>query len=142
MAQTAANETAKIAMEYVQAALKTLAQVAKWPLESLFLVRTTALWLVFIAFRGSIIKLVLSALGFGAGGVQALSLAASLHSRIGNVVAGSIFSTLQSAGAGGAGFAILNGSMQSCAAVFGIVKALCSFTAKGHFYKLRKHWIS
>lgn len=43
----------------------------------------------------------LGALGFGSGGVKAGSLAALWHSSIGNVSAKSLFSILQSAGAGG-----------------------------------------
>lgn len=46
--------------------------------------------------------IVLGALGFGSGGVKAGSLAALWHSSIGKVGAGSLFSILQSAGAGGA----------------------------------------
>lgn len=38
-------------------------------------------------------------LGFAAGGIRARSLAAYLHSKVGNAGKGSVFSALQSAGA-------------------------------------------
>ncbi|EXJ53836.1 hypothetical protein A1O7_09172 [Cladophialophora yegresii CBS 114405] len=66
---------------------------------------------------------VLSAMGFTAGGVQAVSfnetgtLAATIHGGIGNVAAGSIFATAQSAAAGGAGLAVVNGAAQICGGV-------------------------
>ena len=44
---------------------------------------------------------VLPALGFGASGVVAGSVAAAWHGTIGNVAAGSLFASLQSAGAAG-----------------------------------------
>ncbi|OCK86955.1 uncharacterized protein K441DRAFT_671561 [Cenococcum geophilum 1.58] len=47
--------------------------------------------------------------GFGSTGVGAGTTAAGAQSSIGNVVAGSVFSTLQSAGTGGAGLAVVNG---------------------------------
>lgn len=40
------------------------------------------------------------------------SAAAGVQAGIGNVIAGSLFATLQSAGAGGAGVAIVNGVVQ------------------------------
>ncbi|KAJ9601939.1 hypothetical protein H2200_013498 [Cladophialophora chaetospira] len=55
----------------------------------------------------------LSTAGFGAGGVQAGSAAAAVHAGIGNIVAGSAFAIGQSAGAGGAGLAIVNGVAQA-----------------------------
>ncbi|KAF5567791.1 interferon-induced 6-16 [Fusarium phyllophilum] len=59
----------------------------------------------------------LIAAGFGVGGVAAGSAAAGIQSGIGSVVAGSAFATLQSAGAGGAGLAIVNGVAQGTGAV-------------------------
>lgn len=44
------------------------------------------------------------------------SLAAGAHSVIGNVAAGSVFATMQSAGAGGAGLAAVNGAAKVGAA--------------------------
>jgi hypothetical protein len=45
------------------------------------------------------------------------TIAAGIHSTIGNVVAGSVFATLQSAGAGGTGLAVVNGAIQVGGAV-------------------------
>ncbi|KAK0726408.1 hypothetical protein B0T21DRAFT_413742 [Apiosordaria backusii] len=53
-----------------------------------------------------------AAAGFGPGGIIAGSIAAAAQSMIGNVVAGSVFAILQSAGAGGAGAAVVNGVIQ------------------------------
>lgn len=44
------------------------------------------------------------------------SLAAGAHSVVGNVAAGSVFATMQSAGAGGAGLAAVNGAAKVGAA--------------------------
>ncbi|KAH6654318.1 hypothetical protein BKA67DRAFT_274924 [Truncatella angustata] len=55
----------------------------------------------------------LGAAGFGAQGVAAGSLAAGVQGGIGNVIAGSAFATLQSAGAAGAGAAMVNGVVQA-----------------------------
>jgi hypothetical protein len=49
-----------------------------------------------------LVPLVLSSVGFGAGGVAAGSLAAGMHAAIGNVAAGSLFALAQSVGAGAA----------------------------------------
>nr|GAT54527.1 predicted protein [Mycena chlorophos] len=49
---------------------------------------------------------VIQAIGFGSGGVVAGSIAATLHSAIGNVAAGSLFAICQSIGAGGAALAV------------------------------------
>ncbi|KAG6034866.1 hypothetical protein E4U41_006347 [Claviceps citrina] len=51
----------------------------------------------------------LSWLGFGVAG----SVAAAIQSSIGNVVAGGLFATLQSAAAGGAGAAVVNGAVSA-----------------------------
>ncbi|KAG4260543.1 hypothetical protein FPRO03_02366 [Fusarium proliferatum] len=60
---------------------------------------------------------VLAGLGFGAGGIVAA--AAGIQSGIGSVVAGSAFATLQSAGAGGFGLAVVNGVVQAAGVVVG-----------------------
>jgi hypothetical protein len=44
--------------------------------------------------------------------LMADSAAAGVHSTIGNVASGSLFATLQSAGAGGTGAAMVNGAVQ------------------------------
>ncbi|KAG6981481.1 hypothetical protein FocnCong_v008303 [Fusarium oxysporum f. sp. conglutinans] len=59
----------------------------------------------------------LAVAGFGAGGIAAGSAAAGVHSGIGSVVAGSAFATLQSAGAGGVGLAVVNGVVQAAGVV-------------------------
>jgi hypothetical protein len=48
------------------------------------------------------------------------STAAAIHASIGNVGAGSVFSILQSAGAGGAGTAIVNGVVGGSTAVIAV----------------------
>ncbi|OCK92363.1 uncharacterized protein K441DRAFT_678911 [Cenococcum geophilum 1.58] len=55
---------------------------------------------------------VLLATGFSSSGVGAGTIAAGAQGSIGNVAAGSVFATLQSAGAGGAGLAAVNGVAQ------------------------------
>ncbi|PLB46099.1 hypothetical protein P170DRAFT_479018 [Aspergillus steynii IBT 23096] len=98
-------------------------QAAGWATENPGSAATTALVAVGIAAPGVLSAPLLSALGFGAGGVQASSLAAGVHSLLGNVAAGSTFATLQSAGAGGAGLAALNGAAQVGAATVGVGNA-------------------
>ncbi|KAI1374882.1 hypothetical protein F4677DRAFT_447148 [Hypoxylon crocopeplum] len=56
---------------------------------------------------------VLAIAGFGATGIAPASLAAVVQSGIGNVVAGSAFATLQSAGMAGYGAAVVNGAVQA-----------------------------
>ncbi|KAJ5277772.1 hypothetical protein N7524_003925 [Penicillium chrysogenum] len=55
---------------------------------------------------------IISSIGFTAGGIQAGSAAATVHSWIGNIAAGSAMSVGQSAGAGGSGLVIVNGAAQ------------------------------
>ncbi|KAH7094880.1 hypothetical protein FB567DRAFT_600567 [Paraphoma chrysanthemicola] len=71
---------------------------------------------------------VLRSLGFAARGVDAGSAAAAIQSIIGPVMAGSIFSLLQSAGAGGAaGVAVVNQAVVTAAGVgAGVVAATCA----------------
>lgn len=45
------------------------------------------------------------------------SIAATVHASIGNVAAGSVFATLQSAGAAGPGATVVNGVVQGAAVV-------------------------
>ncbi|KAH7630511.1 hypothetical protein B0T09DRAFT_337871 [Sordaria sp. MPI-SDFR-AT-0083] len=52
-------------------------------------------------------SIILSILGWAAAGVRAGSIAAGLHSLIGNVISGSWFAILQSLGATGAGLPAL-----------------------------------
>ncbi|KAH8707529.1 hypothetical protein GQ44DRAFT_830966 [Phaeosphaeriaceae sp. PMI808] len=70
---------------------------------------------------------VLSSLGFATNGVAAGSAAAAIQSMIGPVKAGSIFSLLQSAAAGGSGLAVVNGIVSTSAGVgIGAVAATCA----------------
>ncbi|KAK1478990.1 hypothetical protein CABS01_14674 [Colletotrichum abscissum] len=55
--------------------------------------------------------------GFGSQGIVAGSTAAGIQAGIGNVVAPSLFATLQSAGAAGYGAAVVNGAIQGGAGV-------------------------
>lgn len=61
--------------------------------------------------------LLLPAMGFGAGGIAAGSIAACLQSMVGNVAAGSLFAALQSAGAAGLATSIQVGLGSAGAAV-------------------------
>ncbi|EED19079.1 conserved hypothetical protein [Talaromyces stipitatus ATCC 10500] len=74
-----------------------------------------------LAAPGAAAALLLNFAGFTGTGVQSGSLAAAAHSIIGNVAAGSMFSFLQSAGAGGAAaLGTINGVIQAAgAAMFG-----------------------
>ncbi|KAL4914028.1 hypothetical protein BDW62DRAFT_191261 [Aspergillus aurantiobrunneus] len=120
IAQTTLNEGAKIAAAYGKPALNNSAgfatQAAGWANENRLLAATTVVGGAVALVPGLVVAPALSALGFGAGGVQACSVAAGTHSAIGNVAAGSAFATMQSAGAGGAGLAVVNGVAQAGAA--------------------------
>ncbi|WKT42642.1 Interferon alpha-inducible protein IFI6/IFI27-like [Fusarium oxysporum f. sp. vasinfectum] len=70
----------------------------------------------------------LAVAGFGAGGIAAGSAAAGVHSGIGSVVAGSAFATLQSAGAGGVGLAVVNGVVQAAGVVNDQQKGVASLS--------------
>ena len=59
---------------------------------------TIILWLLEIVGINFFFKLILSLVGFGAGGIIKGSLAAWIQSLIGNVVPGSIFALLQAFG--------------------------------------------
>nr|CEG05041.1 unnamed protein product [Fusarium clavum] len=62
---------------------------------------------------------VLGILGLGGAGVAAGSAAAGIQSGLGSVTAGSLFATLQSAGAGGYGVVAVHGVVQAAGAVVG-----------------------
>jgi len=62
------------------------------------LAKSTAVPLAIGATAVVATPVVISAVGFGSGGVVAGSTAAAIHSSIGNVVAGSWFASMQSAG--------------------------------------------
>ncbi|KPM37771.1 hypothetical protein AK830_g8803 [Neonectria ditissima] len=58
---------------------------------------------------------VLAIAGFGANGIVGGSIAAGIQSGMGSVAAGSLFATLQSAGAAGYGLAAVHGAVQATA---------------------------
>ncbi|KXH34603.1 hypothetical protein CNYM01_03857 [Colletotrichum nymphaeae SA-01] len=75
--------------------------------------------------------------GFGSQGIVAGSAAAGIQAGIGNVVAPSLFATLQSAGAAGYGAAVVNGAIQAGAGVsatafawWGAKKSACGENGK------------
>ncbi|KAF1978145.1 hypothetical protein BU23DRAFT_525848 [Bimuria novae-zelandiae CBS 107.79] len=83
----------------------------------------------------AVTPLVLGAVGFTSGGVAAGFFAAAAHAGIGNVAAGSAFAVLQSAGAGGAGLAVVNSIVGTCAtsrAVGATTPALVKEAKKGN----------
>ncbi|KAI1798529.1 hypothetical protein F4811DRAFT_548165 [Daldinia bambusicola] len=65
----------------------------------------------------------LAAAGFGASGIVGGSIAAGAQSAIGNVAAGSLFATLQSAGMAGYGAAAVNGVVQA-GGILGVIGAV------------------
>ncbi|OTA86310.1 hypothetical protein M434DRAFT_399952 [Hypoxylon sp. CO27-5] len=73
----------------------------------------------------------LAAAGFGANGIAAGSVASGIQAGIGNVAAGSVFATLQSAGMAGYGAAIVNGVVQAGGAAVAVATA-----AKANFLSL------
>lgn len=77
---------------------------------------------IILIFPGLVTTPTLWVLGFGSEGVGAGSAAALAHSYIGDVVAGSAFATLQSAGAGGYGVVVVNGIASTGALAVGAVK--------------------
>ncbi|KAL4776240.1 hypothetical protein BDW60DRAFT_203289 [Aspergillus nidulans var. acristatus] len=122
--QAAFTEGTKIAVTYGQPVLESLAGLAalaaEWAAENPGSAASTAAGIAVIAAPGLVVVPTLSILGFGPGGVQACSFAASAQSVVGNVAAGSTFATLQSAGAGGAGSAVINGVAQAGGLAVGI----------------------
>ncbi|KAI0907561.1 hypothetical protein F4823DRAFT_564703 [Ustulina deusta] len=72
---------------------------------------------VLVAAPMALIAPILGAIGFGANGVVAGSIAAGAQSGIGSVVAPSLFATLQSAGAAGYGAAAVSAVVQGTGAV-------------------------
>ncbi|KAJ5471914.1 hypothetical protein N7539_008483 [Penicillium diatomitis] len=112
-------EGGKIVIVYGKPALEKSAnltvQVASWSAQNPILaacavVGTTGT--IILAAPGLATGPVLSSLGFTMNGTQAGSAAATAHSWIGNIVAGSAMAIGQSAGAGGNGLVIVNGVAQ------------------------------
>ncbi|KAL3492258.1 hypothetical protein BJX62DRAFT_236489 [Aspergillus germanicus] len=120
-AQAAVNESARIAATYGPPAMNKTAELAghaaNWTSQNPVLATSLLIGGAAIAAPGIVAAPALSIAGFGAGGVQAGSIAATVHASIGNVAAGSAFATLQSAGAAGAGTAVVNGVVQGAAVV-------------------------
>ncbi|KIW35536.1 uncharacterized protein PV07_02226 [Cladophialophora immunda] len=91
---------------------KAAAAAAAWTAQNPGLATCGTVGVVLVAAPGLVVAPVLSVVGFGAGGVGAGTLAAGIHGGIGNVAAGSTFAVAQSAGAAGAGLAVINGVVQ------------------------------
>ncbi|KAL6235166.1 hypothetical protein BDW75DRAFT_240448 [Aspergillus navahoensis] len=127
LVQAALTEGVKIAVTYGKPVMESsaglAAQAIEWASQNPALAASTTVGAGVIAAPGLVVAPALSALGFSAGGVQAYSLAASAQSVIGNVAAGSMFATLQSAGTGGAGLAVINGIAQTGTLVVGVGSA-------------------
>ncbi|KAL4756425.1 uncharacterized protein BDW70DRAFT_14433 [Aspergillus foveolatus] len=120
----ASTEGTKIAVTYGQPVLEGFASLAalaaEWAAKNPGSAASTAAGIAVIAAPGLVVAPTLSILGFGPGGVQACSLAASAQGVVGNVAAGSTFATLQSAGAGGAGLAVIDGVVQAGVLAVGV----------------------
>ncbi|QDS67890.1 hypothetical protein FKW77_008161 [Venturia effusa] len=100
-----------------QVALQTVEDVGRWlavnPGKTAIIVTSGVVLLA----PGLVSAPALGALGFGPKGVGAGSIAAGVQAGIGNVAAGSAFSILQGAGAGGASEVVVNGVLQG---IYGI----------------------
>ncbi|KAJ9220332.1 hypothetical protein DTO027B5_4652 [Paecilomyces variotii] len=91
------------------------AQAAGWSIQNPILAACTvvgATGATILAAPGLATGPILSSIGFTMSGIQAGSVAATAHSWIGNIVAGSAMAIGQSAGAGGNGLVIINGAAQ------------------------------
>ncbi|CZR65941.1 uncharacterized protein PAC_15841 [Phialocephala subalpina] len=75
-----------------------------------------------VVYPGLVTTPTLWVLGFGSEGVGADTAAALVHSYIGDVAAGSVFATLQSAGAAGYGVVIVDGVASAGALTVGALK--------------------
>ncbi|KAG5973180.1 hypothetical protein E4U58_005531 [Claviceps cyperi] len=84
------------------------------------------------ALPGLAVAPALGGLGFGALGPVAASAAAGVQSCIGNVAAGSLFATLQSAGMGGAGAVVVNAAVSGAAAAGSALKAFHWWATSEH----------
>ncbi|KAF1831573.1 hypothetical protein BDW02DRAFT_571907 [Decorospora gaudefroyi] len=87
------------------AALRTKEWIKEHPGETAGIVACVVAAPVAIGVAGKVLRVA----GFARSGVVAGSAAAAYQAGAGNIVAGSAFATLQSAGAGGAGAAVVNG---------------------------------
>lgn len=81
------------------------------------------------------VPLVLGAVGFGAGGVVAGSMAAAIQAGIGNVAAGSLFAVAQSVGAAGLAASTVVGTVGG-GAVLGAAGGVVAHLAEGKNCKI------
>ncbi|TPX17941.1 uncharacterized protein E0L32_012004 [Thyridium curvatum] len=113
-------------------AMTELEQIKDWAYNHPYEVAALAAGLGITFAPGIATTPLLAAAGFGEGGVAAGSFAAGAQSLIGNVVGGSAFAVLQSAGAGGSGLATLQAV---AGAVAGAVTAVGGATAAFGFHR-------
>ncbi|KAK3487963.1 uncharacterized protein B0T23DRAFT_387027 [Neurospora hispaniola] len=110
-------ETSK---ELAESARLEFEKAQKWasehPTATVFIVLGVAGLIILVAYPGLIYKPMLDALGFTSEGVAADSIAAAVHSIIGNVSPGSVFAFLQSAGAEGYGAVALDAALRATGA--------------------------
>ncbi|KAK3955791.1 hypothetical protein QBC32DRAFT_332650 [Pseudoneurospora amorphoporcata] len=92
----------------------------KWasehPTATVFIILGVAGLIILVAYPGLIYAPLLDALGFSSEGVIGDSIAAAMHSTIGNVGPGSVFAFLQSAGAEGYGAVALDAALRAAGA--------------------------
>ncbi|KAJ5938595.1 hypothetical protein N7466_001729 [Penicillium verhagenii] len=87
----------------------------------------TTIGVIICVSPGLVTGPILATLGFAPGGIKAVSTAALIHSGIGNIAAGSLMAISQSAGAGGAGLAVLNTAVQVVGGMtaVGVIVGVC-----------------
>ncbi|KAI1135340.1 hypothetical protein F5Y05DRAFT_416327 [Hypoxylon sp. FL0543] len=111
---------------FAEAAKNAAKNGAKWAAENpgravMYGIAGTA-----IAVPAAIAGPLLGTAGFTANGIAAGSLAAGAQAGIGNVAAGSLFATLQSAGMAGYGAAIVNGVVQAGGVAYAVGSAVAA----------------
>ncbi|ESA42936.1 hypothetical protein GE21DRAFT_6018 [Neurospora crassa] len=111
---------AETSKELVESARLEFEKAQKWAAEHptatffiILLVVAGVTSIVMVAYPQLIYKPMLDTVGFTFKGVRADSIAAAVHSYIGNVSPGSLFAFLQSAGADGYGAAALNAALRT-----------------------------
>ncbi|PWI64363.1 hypothetical protein PCL_10532 [Purpureocillium lilacinum] len=122
---TTASEVIVNSHQSIQrAASSTILPAVKWAVShpgTAATCGTAGLGMVLAVAPAAVATPALGALGFGTGGIVGGSWAAATHSTIGSAVSPSLFATLQSAGAGGYGLAVVYPTIQ------GIGAAITSF---------------
>ncbi|KAI1261478.1 hypothetical protein F5Y18DRAFT_198848 [Xylariaceae sp. FL1019] len=96
---------------------KALQGATEWVKANPRTTATVATGAVFAAAPMAVAAPVLGVLGFGAAGPVAGGIAAGVQAGVGNVVAPSVFATLQSAAMGGYGAAVVGGVVQAAGGV-------------------------